>query len=399
MNFSINNNILNINSARSHNNSLYSHKIAFGDVEKLSPTIAIQAANYNKNSDFSGWADYINANPELNMSLKKQGQAIQSYITSVQRAIQDKVGVNTSVVISKKYKNIEFEAYSTVEPKEINYLYERLALNKSIALERKKNGEKTIPHIVPREVILKFIEGSKVGLACNNIIQLDLDNISCAYEHEFAHINECKEAYSFLDILQPKEKKLYREFEKAFVKHYDKVIKKIPTLRLLKKASFNLPREYDNRNRNLPLVAELSNTFSVVDLTSILDKPYKPNAFKRLPDVFVKLNKFYKSICHEISSDVHHTSTPDEIKAEAWQVRASGKPLRPDYLLPISVELEKDLAKLGMLKPHTYDILPQNYLAQKAKQKGANYFKEFQKINFGEELVKRLSPELKKLLK
>ena len=99
-----------------------------------------------------------------------------------------------------------------------------------------------------------------------------------------------------------------------------------------------------------------------------------------------KLTKFHLNVLTQISSDVHHSSTPMETKAQAFAKRASGTPVRPAYLLPITEILEAQLAKLGMPEPETYTILPKNYLIKQAKKLG----QDISHINFGEKLIKSL---------
>jgi len=367
----------------------------------FSTEIDARIKEFKEKCDLEGYAKFLNSkkfpDPEI------RARYVADYFDFLQGQAKEKLG-SKIFLITEETINGENKNFSKKNPEAFYSLYDTISKYKQLDELSLQNSKKTVADSksgYPQQVILLKLKGKNGDFSQTSSRTIRLSEklfnqcpIGSTFEHEIGHLKDCNQngshqAYSYLDILEPEEKNLYLKFEKNFRGNYEKIKEELPDFvkRVTNINMFTFPGGYDNKNRTLVSIERARlNLF----LNKKWSERFTPELFEKIDKILKKLGDFSSSIASQIDEDPYYRSTPKETKAQAWAVRASGKPVRQDYLLPITEELEEQLAKLGMPKPATYTILPKNYLAERARNLGI----DISHIKFGEALVKRLSPEL-----
>ena len=355
-----------------------------GDVS-LNTKADLKINKFKESGDLYNWAKFLNSKQfPHKQGNEERSRYIEDYFNFLQGQAKEKLGATISIKIFLTKKNNYF---SCVNPEEFNSIYETIAKYKTLSELSKNKTEKGIlgELIYPKNILITEID-SKGTIDRFGEIELHLDHLSYSLEHEIGHLkdinkNDFEQTYSYLDVLKPEEKNIYKQFGDIYSKSYYKFCNSTPNLL---RNSFHFP-DYNTTSKTL--INLKSNFKNLKKLLPQLDETlFNKDLINKVEKIVDKLTKFHLNVLTQISSDVHHSGTPIETKAQAWAKRASGRSVRPDYLLPISEELEAQLAKLGMPEPETYTILPKKYLVKQSKK----LWQDINHINFGEELIKSL---------
>ena len=296
-------------------------------------------------------------------------RVISEFFDTLCKRAKEVLGTEISLSFSSFYEKLKF--MQTVNPVDLVRMYDTIAHHKAIAELKGSEGTNSVSGNYPRRIAISDkLENDYIGNCYHTgDITLHYEHLADhTFEHEIGHLddhfkNGVSQHYSFLDILTDKEKSTYEEFERTFREQYRFWAKHHADIKGLSENSFHFPNTYDNKNRTLVKLRSAFDIFASVNHASAGSCTISEVLLCRVRPIIDKLVKFNDDIINQISSGAYHRSVPKEVKAEAFAIRAEGNPVKPDYLLPITEELEAQLAKLGMPTPKTYTILPKDYFS------------------------------------
>lgn len=206
-----------------------------------------QIKEFKEKGDLEGYAKFLNSKQfPLQRKTISRGRYIADYFRFLQQQAKEKLGSQISLKITKKDKNYSYY-FADKDPQSFFYVYDTIAKYKTLDEITIKDSEisdflKPEP-VYPRNVLIRNLSDAAGDNDDSGKIRLErdlfkkeklgFDDIDTTFEHEIGHLkdnakNGFEQDYSYLDILEPNEKKLYQEFDETFTQKIQKFIKKFP---------------------------------------------------------------------------------------------------------------------------------------------------------------------------
>jgi len=332
-----------------------------------------------------------------------KGEVIGNFTYFVKELLQQRLGVKFEFKNPfANYKPLSSKYFENHKPKTYLVLYETLANYANLAkFAQNSLNTKFTRRILPKEIQIVDDLYKKTKYPADftgsghDTIRMDtLHFISpneFAFkknlEHELGHFYNEKhfgssqknsfmyKSCNYLHLLNPEEQQTFSQFTQIFKQNYNEILNPLAEQHkfapyYVKKSSLDFPDNYKPDDPTLIMFEAFIN--SLVPVKNIINNLGQKNGIKNLFEKVLnageKLVKFEQDYKYSIDYGDYFRSCPEESKAQAFAARAGVNGFRTEkshngttVLLPVSEEMEENLAKLGMPPPMTYTILPKDY--------------------------------------